>query len=163
MIIRTITFNRRLYIGSSLLSTIVFLSFSIWPLYIILYNNTPNTHTFYIRDPCNSPTWVLDSPFSVGFLLWCRVNRVNSLRKFEGGGRSAKSSDCIAISSYDCIAIYESELFPFTIMRCSEWSRAMEGRFGFLRTNLYPELSVLTLSPISVNAYMPRILAKSVY
>ena len=26
-----------------------------------------------------------------------------------------------------------------------------------------PELSVLTLSPISVNAYMPRILAKSVY
>jgi hypothetical protein len=30
-------------------------------------------------------------------------------------------------------------------------------------SNLYPELSVLTLSPISVNAYMPRILAKSVY
>ena len=29
-------------------------------------------------------------------------------------------------------------------------------------SNLYPELSVLTLSPISVNAYMPRILAKSV-
>jgi hypothetical protein len=34
------------------------------------------------------------------------------LRKFEGGVRSAKSSDFIAISSYDCIAIYESELFP---------------------------------------------------
>ena len=30
-------------------------------------------------------------------------------------------------------------------------------------TNLYPELSVLTLSTISVNAYMPRNLAKSVY
>ena len=30
-------------------------------------------------------------------------------------------------------------------------------------TILYPELSVLTLSPISVNAYMSRILAKSVY
>jgi hypothetical protein len=30
-------------------------------------------------------------------------------------------------------------------------------------TNFDPELSVLTLSPISVNAYMPRILAKSVY
>jgi hypothetical protein len=27
--------------------------------------------------------------------------------------------------------------------------------------NLYPELSVLTLSPISVNAYMPRIFAKN--
>ena len=30
-------------------------------------------------------------------------------------------------------------------------------------SNLYPELSVLTLNPISVDAYMPRILAKSVY
>jgi hypothetical protein len=63
----------------------------------------------------------------------------------------------------DIFIFYHIVLINMLNFKNSIWRliRIRTLNFGF--DGKQPELSVLTLSPVSVNAYMPRILAKSVY
>jgi hypothetical protein len=66
----------------------------------------------------------------------------------------------IHVNHNECVFLRTSSSFRVS---CYQIMLSAQDVFYKALPNLYPELSVLTLYPISVNAQIPRILSKSVY